>query len=65
MVGQIFSCVLQCMYIRPIIIYKLQGCQVMNIPDMVADLMDEEHLYLSDAQCTRFTKVYASSWLLI
>ena len=34
----------------------------MNIPDMVADLMDEEHL--SDAQCTRFTKVYTSSWLL-
>ena len=34
----------------------------MNIPDMVADLMDEEHL--SDAQSTRFTKVYTSSCCL-
>ena len=48
---------------RPIIICELQGCLVMNIPDTVADLMDEEHL--SDAHCTRFTKVYTSSWLLV
>ena len=55
MVGQTFFCITVCVYIREIIMCELQECQVMNIPDMVADLMDEEHL--GDAQCTRFTNV--------
>ena len=54
-VGQSFFCITVCVYIREIIMCELQECQVMNIPDMVADLMDEEHL--CDAQCTRFTNV--------
>ena len=32
---------------------SIQGHQVRNIQDMLADLMQEE--YLNDAHCTRFT----------
>ena len=58
MVRQIFLIIINCLtccsqHVRQIIICKLQGCQVTNLPDIVANVMNEEHQY--DALCTRFT----------